>query len=153
MYPGRSGLESPSMADDGGVLGNLPSSRPGRRSAKRSTGGTPAKSAGEAAERAEVAGKAAARPTRTPKAARTSPKPGRKAAGAASPGGQAGGPARARQPAGATAPDPRSSRPIEAEASSEPLAVAVRTAAGLAFTGVRVAGALTQELLRRLPRP
>jgi hypothetical protein len=29
----------------------------------------------------------------------------------------------------------------------------VRTAAGLAVTGVRVAGVVTQELLKRLPRP
>jgi hypothetical protein len=35
----------------------------------------------------------------------------------------------------------------------DPLGAAVRTAAGLAATGVKVAGAFTQELLRRLPRP
>jgi hypothetical protein len=31
--------------------------------------------------------------------------------------------------------------------------VAVRTAAGIAVTGARVAGAVAQEILRRLPRP
>jgi hypothetical protein len=33
------------------------------------------------------------------------------------------------------------------------VSVAVRTAAGIAVAGVRVAGAVTQELLRRFPRP
>ena len=35
LYPDRRGLDSFPMADDGGVLGNLPNSRPGRRSDKR----------------------------------------------------------------------------------------------------------------------
>ena len=30
MYPERARLESPAMADDEGVLGNLPHSRPGK---------------------------------------------------------------------------------------------------------------------------
>jgi hypothetical protein len=57
------------MEDDGGVLGNLPSSRPGRRSAKRDSGGSPAKTAGEAAAKAEQSGKAAAKPARTSRSA------------------------------------------------------------------------------------
>src|SRR4051812_20301788 len=35
LYPDPRGLDSFPMADDGGVLGNLPNSRPGRRSDKR----------------------------------------------------------------------------------------------------------------------
>jgi hypothetical protein len=35
LYPARPRLDSFPMTDDGGVLGNLPKSRPGRRSAKR----------------------------------------------------------------------------------------------------------------------
>lgn len=35
LYPDRRGLDSFAMTDDGGVLGNLPNSRPGRRSSKR----------------------------------------------------------------------------------------------------------------------
>jgi len=35
LYPDQRGLDSFPMADDGGVLGNLPNSRPGRRSDKR----------------------------------------------------------------------------------------------------------------------
>ena len=87
------------MADDGGVLGNLPSKRPGKRSAKRETGGRPAKSA-------ETAAAKAARPA-----------------------------------------------PIQPELSGDPVTAAARTAAGVAATGVRVAGAVGRELLRRLPRP
>jgi len=37
--------------------------------------------------------------------------------------------------------------------SGDAVTVAVRTAAGLAVAGVRVANAVTQELLRRFPRP
>jgi hypothetical protein len=37
--------------------------------------------------------------------------------------------------------------------AADPLSAAVRTAAGLAVTGVKVAGAVTHELVRRLPRP
>lgn len=151
------------MADDGGVLGNLPSSRPGRRSAKRDSGGSPAKTAGQAAAKAEQAGKAAAKPARTSKAARTSPKPGRKAAGAASPGGRkaaraaspGGRPSAGRKPTassrGATPRQPAD--PIRPEPAGDAVTAAARTAAGLAVAGVRVAGAVGRELLRRLPRP
>jgi hypothetical protein len=40
-----------------------------------------------------------------------------------------------------------------AEPSGDAVGAVVRGAAGLAVTGVKVAGAVTQELLRRLPRP
>lgn len=88
------------MPDDGGVLGNLPNSRPGKRSAKRDSAGRPAK---------------APRTAKPPADARPSPPPERTAA--------------------------------------DPVASVVRTAATVAATGVRVAGAVTQEILRRLPRP
>jgi hypothetical protein len=120
------------MTDEGGVLGNLPSSRPGRRSTKRDR---PAKTAAKAAVKAEASGKAAAKPARTSKAARTSPKPGRAAAGKA--GGE---------------PRPPVER-VPQQPGDDPVGAVVRTAAGLAVTGARVAGAVTQELLRRLPRP
>ena len=38
-------------------------------------------------------------------------------------------------------------------ASGDAVGAVVRGAAGIAVTGVKVAGAVTQELLRRLPRP
>jgi hypothetical protein len=159
------------MADDGGVLENLPNSRPGKRSAKRER---PAKSAEAAAEKAEAGGKPAADPARTSKAARTSAKPGRAAAGKASP--KAAGAASPRalgaaSPRGRTTAVKRSDsgdgvdvRPdIRAKGRHDPDSVSeqsgdavgavVRTAAGIAIGGAKVAGALTQELLRRLPRP
>jgi molybdopterin molybdotransferase len=47
----------------------------------------------------------------------------------------------------------RHHRPSARERSGgDPIGAAVRTAAGLAATGVKVAGAVTQELVRRLPR-
>ena len=169
------------MPDDGGVLGNLPNSRPGKRSTKRDPGaGRPAKAAEAAAAKAEAGGKQAAKPPRTSKAARTSAKPGRAAAGAgakpkragasgAARGAGASGAARGAGASGAArtggapadtaarartgAERRRSTAPITPGASPDPLTGAIRTAAGIAVTGARVAGALTNELLRRLPRP
>jgi hypothetical protein len=64
------------MTDDGGVLGNLPRSRPGQRSDKRATS-TP----GEAARRAERSGAPAAQPAassvRPPKPPKPPPEPPR----------------------------------------------------------------------------
>jgi hypothetical protein len=160
------------MTDEGGVLGNLPNSRPGKRSAKRER---PASAAEKASLKAEASGKPAAKPARTSKAARTgakaartSAKPGRAAVGAAKPGRAAAG---AATPRGRTtavkgagiedevAVNPamrgkgRNDRAGEPEPSRDAVGAVVRTAAGLTFTGFRVAGAVTQELLRRLPRP
>jgi hypothetical protein len=105
------------MTDDGGVLGNLPDARPGRRSPKREAGaGRPAKAAEEAARKAEKSGKAAARPASAGN--RPSPPP-----------------------------------PPPPEPSSDPVGAVVRTAVNVTLTGLRITGALTQELLRRLPRP
>src|SRR5262245_38338789 len=111
VYPKRALLESLSMADDGGVLGNLPNSRPGRRSAKRD--------------------RPAARGERT----------------TAMKGGTGGDGVRVfddmDQEGGHDSPRP----------AGGPLNAVVRGAAGLAIGGAKAAGAVTQELLRRLPRP
>jgi hypothetical protein len=113
------------MTDEGGVLGNLPNSRPGKRSAKR---GRPAgaKTAGSA--------KAKGGPRRTTAL-------------------KSGGPGDGVR----VDPDIRGEvghdRAGERETPGHPLSAAVRTAAGLAVAGAKVAGAVTQELLRRLPRP
>jgi hypothetical protein len=80
--------------EGGGVLRNLPRSRPGTRSHKREPG--------------EAARTTSARPA----------------------------------------------RPTEpAESPSDPVGGAVRVVAGAAGAGLRVADALTREVLRRLPRP
>jgi hypothetical protein len=57
-YPDPWGLDSTHMAEDGGVLENLPRSRPGRRSAKRTT-----TTSAKAATRAERSGAKAAKPS------------------------------------------------------------------------------------------
>ena len=113
------------MTDAGGVLGNLPNTQPGKRSAKRER---PARAAETAAANAETAGKPAAKQAGSSAAKRASAKPRKTAA---------------KRP-------PESPR---TEASGDPVGAVVRTAAGLAASGVKVAGAVTQELLRRLPRP
>ena len=41
MYPGSIGLDWPAMEDGGDVLGNLPRTRPGRRSEKRASPRSP----------------------------------------------------------------------------------------------------------------
>ena len=144
------------MTDDGGVLGNLPNSRPGKRSEKRER---PASSAARAAEKAEIEGTAAAKPA---KKSRASAKPGARAAGKASPKAGAG---RKRTAAVKTPgsgdrvgvdPAMRGERihdPVPPPPTEDPVGAVVRTAAGVAVTGVRVAGALSRELFKRLPRP
>jgi hypothetical protein len=122
------------MTDDGGVLGNLPNSRPGKRSAKRDR---PAKASEKAAVKAEASGKPAARPARTSKAARTTAVKGGGIEDRVDVNPAMRGKGRHDPP----------------ETPGDPLGAVVKGAAGLAATGVKVAGAVTQELLRRLPRP
>jgi hypothetical protein len=94
------------------VLGNLPRSRPGRRSDKR-----PGAAAERAAENAERRGSAAARGA--PGAADTPPAP--------DPSGDAG--------------------------RTDPVGGALRFAGRAAEAGLQVAGGISREILRRLPRP
>jgi hypothetical protein len=117
------------MADDDGVLGNLPHSRPGKRSDKRDSGGRPSNAARKAAAKAEAGGKPAAKAPRASKP-RTRAKPA-----------TTGARSSRRQPADPTPPQP----------SGDAVTSVVRTAATVAAMGVRVAGAVTQEILRRLP--
>jgi hypothetical protein len=93
------------MTDDGGVLGNLPRSRPGQRSEKR-TGANAAKPASRPKPRKPA----------PPKAAPPPPSPAH-------------------------------------EPSADPVGGAIRTAAGVAGIGARVAGGMAREVLRRIPRP
>jgi hypothetical protein len=111
------------MSDDGGVMGNLPRSRPGRRSEKRQP------AAGGGAARRKPAAKAAA------------PGATRKGSGAAR---AAPGSARER-PAGRG--DQRPRRP--ASRQPDPVGDVVRAGAKIAGAGLGVAAGV----LRRLPRP
>jgi hypothetical protein len=117
------------MAEDGGVLGNLPNSRPGKRSAKREAGAArPAKSAAGAA---------------SPKAARP-----RKRTTAVK--GGASGDRVVVDPVmrGEVRHDP-----VPLPVSEDPVGAVVRTGASIVGAGVKVAEGVTRELLRRLPRP
>jgi hypothetical protein len=133
------------MADDGGVLGNLPRSRPGQRSDKR-TGRT----AAEAARRAERTDSEAAAPAETAARKRSAPAeaPARKRSAPAS--GAAKPPKRAPREA-APASESRDAQP--ASHAGDPVGDAIRTVTGVAATGARVAGGVAREVLRRLPRP
>ena len=93
------------------VLGNLPRSRPGRRSDKR-----PSAAAERAAEEAERRGSAA----------RGAP-------------GATGAP-----PAAEPAPD---------SGGSDPVGGALRFAGRAAEAGLQLAGGISREILRRIPRP
>jgi len=123
------------MNDDGGVLGRLPRSRPGTRSEKRAT-----------EERK-------ASPAATPKAKPPRPKAAAPAKPAKAKAPRAGAAPRARKPA---TPPPRA-RPEHAapppERRGDPLSEALRAGAKVAEGGVKLAGGLTRELLRRIPRP
>jgi hypothetical protein len=128
------------MTDDEGVLGNLPRSRPGKRSEKRDLAGRPARTASKAAAQAEEGGKAAAK---APRASQPRTR------------GKAGAGARAKAGA-APRPEPDARQPADPprpQQSGDAGGGIVRTAATVATTGVRVAGAVTREILRRLPRP
>jgi hypothetical protein len=123
------------MADDGGVLGNLPRSRPGHRSEKRTER--------SAAPAAGAQPGAARRPKKT---ATT----GTASAGAAKPG-----PARRPKTSAGDRPAPHAGDPV-ADATphaGDPVGDAIRTVTGVAATGARVAGGVAREVLRRLPRP
>ena len=126
------------MSDEKGVLGNLPRSRPGRRSDKRATTSSrPAKAAERAAKASE------GDLPKAPAAGRSSAAP--KAAGSAR-----------RTTSPKVKPAPRNGPPPPERAvptHSDPLADAVRVASKVAGAGARVGVGLAQEVLRRLPRP
>ena len=119
------------------MLGNLPNSRPGRRSAKRER---PAKAAEKAAVKSEASGTAAAKPAR---AKRTSSR------------GRTTAVKEQRSGDGVRVVHDMDAQvgPGSASKQGDPLSAVVRGAAGLAVTGVKVGGAVTKEILRRLPRP
>jgi hypothetical protein len=131
------------MNDDGGVLGRLPRSRPGTRSEKRAE-------AGESPDQQAARSRPAASTARAAKSAeQRKAKASRPAKAAAK--GRAGQGAGARSGAG-RAPRPSHSVPPEPR-PRDPIAGAVRTGVKVAEGGIKLAGGITRELLRRLPRP
>jgi hypothetical protein len=116
------------MADGGDVLGNLPRSRPGTRSAKRTGGG--AKRTGGGAKDA--------RTKRAASSAGKRPATGSRGKPAAARGQRAGG---------------RGAKPEPPMPGADPVGDAFRVAGKAAEAGLRVASGVTREVLRRLPRP
>jgi hypothetical protein len=131
---------SPAVTDDPGVMGNLPRSRPGRRSDKRAAAGGPAGSGGGDGARSKggagSSAKRASGPRSSPKRAGAAGSARRSTAGAGSARTAAGGAPRSGATAG------RSQGP-------DPIGGAVRVAAKVAGTGIGIA----TGTLRRLPRP
>ncbi|MEA2373621.1 MAG: hypothetical protein QOD53_84 [Thermoleophilaceae bacterium] len=107
--------------DDRGVMGNLPRSRPGTRSAKRKSAGTPS----GGASRAKSGPKPAARSKSSSSSARKTP---------AKPRTAAARPARPR-------PEPSSRRP-------DPVAEVVRLGVKVAGAGLGVAASVLKRLPR-----
>ena len=144
-------LDCAPMSDDKGVLGNLPRSRPGRRSDKRA-GDTPDAAPAAAGRPADAAEKAATRSeaSETPVPKPPASKPRRAAAAKPRPAKRPR-PAPAAAPKDKPVPDPAAPAP---EASGgDPVTDAARAAAKAVGTGVKIGTGLAQEILRRLPRP
>ena len=142
------------MTDDPGVMGNLPRSRPGRRSSKRggSTGGADPKPATEvtassAAKPKPAAGakSAAGRPTARKPAAKR-PAARKTTAGSTNPTARGRASASQRKPAAAEQP-PRQEEATHG--STDPVTGAVLLAGKLVEGGLKVAGGI----VKRLPRP
>jgi hypothetical protein len=116
------------MAEDPSVLGNLPRSRPGRRSEKRDGAKKAAATARPAAAKASRSSASKPRAGAAPRGAKA-----QRATAASKPRPRA---------AGASRPAPQS-RP----ASADPVTGAIRLAGQVAGAGLKVAG----EVLKRLP--
>ena len=115
------------MTDDGGVLGNLPNSRPGKRSEKRTSAKPGARAAGKAGPKRAAQRKRTAAVKKAGSGDRVVVDRDMRGKG--------------RQD---TFPPP---------ATEDPVGAVVRTAADAAATGIRVAAAVSRELFKRLPRP
>lgn len=116
--------------DDPGVLGNLPRSRPGRRSDKRAGGASASKRPAASRTSTQARAKPAAKKSATPKT--TAPK-------------AVAEPARARRPEPKPEPEPAPQR--RESGGGDPLQQAVRLAGKVAETGVKAA----VGIIKRLP--
>jgi hypothetical protein len=114
--------------ENDGILGNLPRSRPGVRSDKRAGG-----------SRSGGAGGTAGSP------------PAPKATPATKPKVKAAARPKAKRPAAAPPPPPPPPPPPEQPA--DPVGMALKAGETVARTGIKVAGRVAGEVMRRLPRP
>jgi hypothetical protein len=129
-----------SMSEDNdSVLGNLPRSRPGVRSEKRAS-----------AKRAGGAGAAAG----SPPAPKAKPATGPRTKAAAKPKARAKpSPPPATPPPATSAPQAPSASSAPQAPSASPIESAIKAGEVVALTGLKVAGRVAGEVLRRLPRP
>lgn len=134
------------MADDPGVMGNLPRSRPGRRSEKR---GGAAGSRGSKKPAAAEVKPTSAKSTRASSKPRAAAKP---RATAAKPRASAK-PRTAAKPAGAARQDaPRTAvrdERVEERGGQDPITAALRAGMAVGDAGVKV----LSKIVQRLPRP
>lgn len=145
------------MTDESGILGNLPRSRPGRRSDRREAAGEP--------EQVPTGGRAGAEGTNAPAATHTAA--GSAAAAGestAAPGARPSRRSAPRTPPASTAtpsrpPEPggrpleRGGRPLGPGEGVDVLTGAARAAGGVATAGLRMAARIAGGALRRVPRP
>jgi hypothetical protein len=137
------------MNDDGSVLGRLPRSRPGTRSEKRAETDGGAEKAGAASSRPAAATARAAKAAEQRGTRASRPATGATGGRAAkSPGGRPTKDAGAPRSAG-----PAHSAPPEREPRGDPITRALRASVKVVEGGLKLAGGITRELLRRLPRP
>lgn len=143
------------MTDDPGVMGNLPRSRPGRRSSKRggATGGsgsTPdTEVTASSAKPKPPGGTSAAGRTKAKKPAATRTAGKKTTAAGSRPASVAGARARVGQREAAPAEQPAARREQATHGSTDPVTGAVLLAGKVVEGGLKVAGGI----LKRLPRP
>lgn len=131
--------------DEPGVLGNLPRSRPGRRSDKRGVGGTrAAKTAGAAKSSGSRASGSSGARAKRPTAAASSAKSGTRPSTARKAPRSTGAPASAAS----SRSEPRA-RPEPAREPGDPLTQAVRLAGKVAETGVKTGVGILRRLSGR----
>jgi hypothetical protein len=135
--------------DDSGVMGNLPRSRPGRRSAKRGGAGDTEQ---QAAERTPAAAKRAASGTpaagRAKRTSTTKDAASRRPAAAKRTAAARKEPTAAQRAAAATQAEP-SPPPAPKSKSPDPFTGAVMIAGKVVESGLKVAGGI----IKRLPKP
>ena len=135
--------------EEPGVLGNLPRSRPGRRSDKRTTGGARATKAAGAAKASGSKGSKASSSTGTRAKRPATAASGRKSGARASTARKAPRSTGAPASAAASARQEPPSRREPAQRSGDPLAQAVHLATKVAETGVKTGVGILRRLSGR----
>jgi hypothetical protein len=144
VSPTRVGMFLGMSPDDPGVMGNLPRSRPGRRSSKRE-GASKTDAAKPAGAAKPAAAKSTAKKTTARRPAKRTSTSGAKSTRPKSPTASA---SRTRTRAQQKTAPPQSP-PQEVRGSTDPVTGAVMLAGKVVESGLKVAGGI----IKRLPRP